>query len=307
MAIRFFKPQAVQYLGTYQDGGLQHNNPASIAKWESRFIWPNKAEPDFALSLGTGTASTPAGSESWWKSRFTSRIFKSFMRTLDGEDAWKRFYNSLAPASRDRFHRLNIRFSGTEPSLDDALRIPELKVRALETIRADTDTVTTVLDYMIASMFYFELDDLPKLGNTGYACSGYIFCRLDLPYNGLHYLYTQLKETSSWFLIQGNPIPCILTMPKRLPPFKRRVTFCVDSLDENVAMSIRGITSTPKLLSGFPTSLGKLIDDQMLDSPFGTIDHRINEKALPAIPAKRDTCIQIQQGKPVKKRSRTQY
>ncbi|KAH9873410.1 hypothetical protein IAQ61_004033, partial [Plenodomus lingam] len=46
----FFKPQTVGSL-VYQDGGLRHNCPADITQWEMRFLWPNKPEPDFFLSL----------------------------------------------------------------------------------------------------------------------------------------------------------------------------------------------------------------------------------------------------------------
>jgi hypothetical protein len=180
-----------------------------MARWESRFIWPNRIEPDFALSLGTGTSSAPAECKSWWKLRFTFRLYNSFMRTLDSEDAYQQFLNSLPPTSRHRYHRLNIHFPGPEPSLDDPTRIPELKARVSETIKNNTDGITALLDSMIASIFYFLLDDLPTFSKEGYTCSGYIFCRLDMPSRGLRFLYNRLFQTSSWFLIQGNPIQCV--------------------------------------------------------------------------------------------------
>ena len=276
----FFKPQAVEKLGTYQDGGLHHNNPVHIAQWESSFIWPNKEEPDFALSLGTGDSLPITEGGAWWKFRFPFRCFKSFMRSLHGEAAWTRFFNSLPLASRPRYHRLNIQLTGPEPSLDDATKIPQLKASVSRTIDTDKETIIAVVDAIIASMFYFELDSLPEINSKGYSCSGFIFCRLDLPAAGRRYLYKRLVESSSWFLIQGNPVSCVHTVPKGLPPFRRRVTFHADSLEENIAFSIRGITSTPKHLSGFPTSLAKLIADQQLQCPFGTIDHSCNEKPL---------------------------
>ncbi|KAL8843023.1 MAG: hypothetical protein Q9176_002326 [Flavoplaca citrina] len=41
---------------TYLDGALYHNNPASVANNERKFLWPDVAEntPDILLSLGTG-------------------------------------------------------------------------------------------------------------------------------------------------------------------------------------------------------------------------------------------------------------
>jgi hypothetical protein len=290
-------------LGTFQDGGLQHNNPASIAQWEMKFLWPNKPEPDFALSLGTGTSATSSSTRSLHTSRFYIRLFKSFMRNIDGEDAWKRFFNSVSLNMRNRFHRLNVQFAGPEPSLDDASIIPELKNNVLQTIRQDKCAVPNVMDSIIASIFYFELDTLPEFERGGYSCCGYIFCRMDIPLEGLRYLYNRLYETSSWFLIQGSPIRCVQSIPTAVPPFKCRVTFRAETLEEIIGFSIRGITASPKPLSGFPTTLGKLLAAQQLESPFGTVDHAVREKPLPALPIKR-TRGDLNVGAPSTKRPR---
>ena len=54
----FFKPfRSSRYpYRTYLDGALYHNNPASVANHERKFLWPDVAEnpPDILLSLGTG-------------------------------------------------------------------------------------------------------------------------------------------------------------------------------------------------------------------------------------------------------------
>ena len=54
----FFKPfkSSRWPAKTYLDGALYHNNPASIANHERKFLWPDVAEspPDILLSLGTG-------------------------------------------------------------------------------------------------------------------------------------------------------------------------------------------------------------------------------------------------------------
>jgi hypothetical protein len=154
--------------------------------------------------------------------------------------------------------------------------------------------MSVVIDSMVASMIYFELDGLPAREENGYACSGYIFCRLDLSPKGLRALYDRLIKTSSWFLSQGSLVPCVQSVPCRLPPFKRRIQFRVEATDEVIAFSIRGITSTPKALIGFPTTLEKLIENQMLNVPFRTVDYSVREKSLPAIPQKRGGVFQHQ-------------
>ena len=54
----FFKPfyATSSPFKTYLDGALYHNNPASVANHERKFLWPDVAEspPDILLSLGTG-------------------------------------------------------------------------------------------------------------------------------------------------------------------------------------------------------------------------------------------------------------
>ena len=54
----FFKPFiTTRYpFKAYLDGALYHNNPASVANHERKFLWPDVAEnpPDILLSLGTG-------------------------------------------------------------------------------------------------------------------------------------------------------------------------------------------------------------------------------------------------------------
>ena len=54
----FFKPFKISKwpFKAYLDGALYHNNPASVANRERKFLWPDVAEnpPDIFLSLGTG-------------------------------------------------------------------------------------------------------------------------------------------------------------------------------------------------------------------------------------------------------------
>lgn len=284
-----------------QDGGIKHNMPAKLATWEIKYLWPDRPDPDFLLSLGTGTmletTSSPQVSPSMWSrmlestmvGRFMRRLWKILMDSMDAQVAWVEFYNSLPLHMRHRFHRLNVQVSGLAPSLDDATKMSDLKESTAQTVALRNSAVTAVVDHMISSMFYFELDSLPRFDGRQYSCDGSICCRIDLPRDGLLYLYDQLLKTSSYFCIQGNPLRCVKSMPQSPLPFKKRITFTVNRRDEVITMSIRGITSRPRELSGFPTTLDKLISHQHLESPFGTIEHSGSgcEKPLPAVPCKR--------------------
>lgn len=298
-----------------QDGGIKHNMPAKLATWEIKYLWPDRPDPDFLLSLGTGTMletlSSPRIQSGMWSrmlestmvGRFVKRLWKILMDSMDAQAAWIEFYNSLPLHLRHRFHRLNLQVPGREPSLDDATQISTLKENTEQTVSGRNAAVTTVVDYMISSMFYFELDSLPRFDGRRYSCEGFIYCRLDLPRDGLYYLYYQLATTSSYFYIQGNPVRCVKSIPQDSLPFRRRINFTVNRKDEVIGMSIRGITSKPRELSGFPTTLDKLISHQRLESPFGTIDHSGLglEKPLPAIPCKR---VRFAQGNELRSRKR---
>jgi hypothetical protein len=277
----------VEHLDTYQDGGLNHNNPIALALWETRFLWPEKGEPDFTLSLGTGTNGLSSQiNTSPVKERFYVRLFKNYMRSLDGEYVWEKFIQTIPPPFRHRYHRLNITFQGPEPQLDDVASIGQLKSQTNASLQRNA-TLLAAMDAIWASIFYLELEDLPIIVNGHYQCVGHLCCRLRAPPQGRKFLYAKLFETSSWFIIQGRPTPCVPALPRAFPPFKRRVQFEVDSLDECISISLRGITSKPAVISGLPSSLRRLIQSQQLRAPFGRSDHCRAEKPLPQVPKKR--------------------
>jgi hypothetical protein len=60
------------------------------------------------LSLGTGTSTAISANNIISRPRFYKRLFVSFIRSLDGKDAWERFLNNVPIKSRYRYHRLNI-------------------------------------------------------------------------------------------------------------------------------------------------------------------------------------------------------
>jgi len=65
------------------------------------------------------------------------------------------------------------------------------------------------------------------------------------------------------------------------------VQFVVNTLSESITISIKGITSIPRLISGFPISLKDLINSQQLYALFSRVDYLILKKPLPSILAKR--------------------
>ncbi|KAK0302569.1 hypothetical protein LTR82_017827 [Friedmanniomyces endolithicus] len=270
----YFKAKSLKHLGTFQDGGLQYNNPLSVALWELKHVWPNRASPDLALSIGTGVRndSWMIGSQSPVKDRFFARIFRTFMKSMDGEKMWRDFFNSVPERARHRYHRLNITFEDPEPAIDD--------VAAMETLKKMTEAQicrhpqkTPIINSMLASMFYFEFERLPTWNGTHYLCAGNIFTRTQLPADGRRILLDELTSTSSFFLLRGVPVGCVPRRNKHTPPFKRAVQFQLESLEDTVAITLRGITSEPCTISGLPKCATDIIAAQGLYAPFGRSDH----------------------------------
>lgn len=121
----YFKAVALKNIGTFQDGGLHHNNPLSLALWEVKHLWPQCAVPDLALSIGTGVNESvfSIGPQSPVRKRSIFRIFESFMESMDGEKSWK----DQPPYRR--------RVTFTLQALDNAIGI---------TLRAITSEPTTI-------------------------------------------------------------------------------------------------------------------------------------------------------------------
>ena len=79
---------------------------------------------------------------------------------------------------------------------------------------------------------------------------------------------------------------CILKVPKSYPLFKQCVQFVVNTLSESIMISIRGITSMPKLISGFLIFFKNLINLQQLYILFSWADYLTFKKPLFSILAK---------------------
>ena len=92
------KPANIGGLGTFQDGGLIHNNPVYLVLWECQKIWPFTTIPDVVLSLGTGTEKKSGSLATPYfqyilKDGFIPRLYRLFMSSLDGERAWRDLKN----------------------------------------------------------------------------------------------------------------------------------------------------------------------------------------------------------------------
>ena len=191
----------------------------------------------------------------------------------------------MSEREKPRYHRLNLPIQGREPTLDDIMSIDALKAQAQSWIQVNQRFLPS-LDSIYASMFYFELAEYPGYYDNAYRCVGHIYCRLDMSFQGRRRLYEKLESTSSYFLVLGHPTRCVDYIPtcSPVPPFKRRLQFTVETLEEDVGITLLGLTSSPKTISGLPQTVGELVRKQQLRSPFGRADCTGEEKTLPPTP-----------------------
>lgn len=259
----------------FQDGGLRFNNPVNLALWETRVLWPKMAEKcDLVLSVGTGTASSNTelssrpDSQGSWKTRYVPRLFRAFMNSLDGENTWQELYNGIRDSRKDRYYRINTKFDGEEPQLDDVDKMEELNRATSQGDLGTSTTETSIIEILVASQFYFELGKLPvPLASGRYACSGYIRCRSwgsqqEELLAHAHRLSAdfrfgdELMEVAKCFQLCNG----LLQQPCK---------FTVNDLNDEISITFGSFFKQRSPISGFPTSIAALQHAQGMDDAFG--------------------------------------
>lgn len=274
---RFFKTASFSF-GTFQDGGLKHNNPVNIALWECQHIWPAVKSPDVVVSLGTGTEKQAQNSSPQrdtfrhiWRDGFIPRLFRSFMSSIDGENAWRDLWNRLDTHSRKQYFRLNVIFptSMPEPGIDDLGSLEELPL-LVRTQAKGTPARQEVVSALLISNFFYELESLPVFKSGKFECKGAIHCRIepiavfrsltrvglsDLElFNGKEGLGVYLSEDG---ICDG------------CHRYNRRFMIRLRHLEDSVNLSVK-IGQDQRSISGCPRSMQWFIEQQGLADPFGS-------------------------------------
>jgi hypothetical protein len=277
---RYFKPTEVSMV-SLQDGCLEHPNPADLAVWESRRIWPHIAKPDVVLSLGNGTnAATKSLKTDIFQlifqrtlSGFLPRLYRTFKSRIDPEKAWAKLLNGLDDKARQDYIRWNITYPGAEPAIDDVDRMDELS-HCVET-QAHGARVFRGFSALLISSLFFELDGMPPEDEHGvYHCKGSIRCR-----SGSLWLIramTRVHEGVMEFCKDGNSLGCKLDeidICAACCRYRRPVEFLVRSRADEISLSVKGGKCKGRNLSAMPNSLAWFIKRQNLESPFGCATH----------------------------------
>jgi hypothetical protein len=270
---RFFPPKEIQGVGTFQDAGPLENDPLISALSEVAAIFPLVEEPDFIVSLGTGTprasgkpSMSVSGPLRLWKDGAVPRLCRLFWEKMRDRQVKQVF------RTHPRYHRLDIEFEGAVPRLDDIHNIHELQLKAQE-----DPSVSKVIDNIarcaIASIFYFKLGPFPERCNGNYTGTGFILCCLQQGDPAFKVLLDQLSRTSATFCLNDDPIPGVIgdrSFISRDGNFRKRVEL---NISGRFTISLKQGESELCNISGSPYSIEKLITAQDLNAPFGTADH----------------------------------
>ena len=252
---------------------LCHNDPSAKAS-------------TLKVSLGTGKAPDhdPGiyGSSPWWRDLWFFRLCRALWSSIDSQEGDNRIYrkelNSLQDElrtgkrrRRGDYFRFNVQFSGPEPRLDDASKIPEMKLLAREATLQSKE-LDRLARCIIAELFVFELESVPRKENGRYSCIGYILCCHRAGTPAFAALLARLTRSSAKFLLRGRTLPGSIrdrSSNARDGNFRKRVCFEVTSRQDLVSVHLREEKSESFSISGSPFSVDWLVKAQELKRPFG--------------------------------------
>ena len=263
-------------MGLVQDGGLAHNNPASLAEWECRQIWPQHQKPDIVVSLGTGISERPGSQDesqlhSFLLNGFVPRLWRSFMSSLDGQRAWADLLNRLDEKARADYFRLNVSLPGKEVAIDDIDSMEKLRFSVRQQPQSLCSDVSAAL---LVSSFFFELTKAPEFHSGSYRCEGLIRCRLSADV-----IFQALLNSGqpSWVFMMdsellGHYTP-MLDRCQYCSRYRKLVTFCVRHPSDHLNINMQNPRLQRRKISGMPETLEWFVSQQHLRSDFGNPFH----------------------------------
>jgi hypothetical protein len=224
------------------------------------------------LSIGTGYVPERLSLLRPKSPGFWTRVKDAWDWNLCGERQWKEIINSISTESRHRYHRINLPLSGKEPRIDDTSMIESL-MHQTQSMLLTTQAISTFHFSWLASLFFAEIQrDGVQEEHSSFRCAATIFCRQNLSRSGIKGLYEKLRSMQAYFLVNGNPIPCITwTRPAF---FRRDIEFQVEDLTQPLFVALGMHNSGERWpLSGLPRAVSDLIEEQGLNAPFGRADY----------------------------------
>lgn len=280
-----------------------------MALSEAEALFPFTEEPDFVVSLGTGSPRPNAkelytsGSRGLLKDGWIPRFLRGSWETMAGNRDWKALVSSGRAKSSGKYHRLDIEFDGPEPRLDAVSDMASLQSRALQDPLL-SPVLDNIAECAIASLFYFKPHTRPRYMGGQYVGSGWIKCKLPYGEPALEVLLRRLSTAGARLLIGDRNVPdlhdkCIATIGDRsnfdeTKNFCASLTLCVQG---SFSVFLQEDSHTPRHISGSPFSVDRLVQAEGLEAYFGRADHRKrnwahDDSAIPQAKRRRGSWLQ---------------
>ncbi|CAK7238176.1 hypothetical protein SEUCBS140593_010402 [Sporothrix eucalyptigena] len=276
----FFPPKHIHGVGTFQDAGPLENDPLVSALSEVAALFPLVDEPDFVVSLGTGEPKpsphpASAASRSVWRNGAFPRLCRLFWEKMRDKKVRQAFQ------AHPRYHRLDVQFEGDEPRLDDAARMAEAMSVAQNDVSC-SGAIDDVARSIVASLFYFELDAIPRREGGRHRCSGHIRCAIQPSEPAFAVLVRRLAQSAAQFWVDGSVVAELDEASLGgSGGFQRPIEF---DACERFAITLKQDPAGPCHISGSPFSVRKLLHQQGLLAVFGRPDHSKRQRQGPGCP-----------------------
>jgi hypothetical protein len=241
-------------LGSYQDGGLNKNNPVRLAIWEAPVIWPAINRPTSVLSLGTGTSRKHGVDVSLFRNfltdGFLSRGYKLLKSRFDEEDDWGDLWNGIERDERHSYTRMNISVGDEALALDNPEGMDSLGQEVLDQYQAGKDIEDVAIGLLLSRLF-FVLDDMPTLTAQGfYCCRGTIRSRL--PGYSLLQVVSALQIGPCFFVLGQEVLACTdwhHGICKVCHRYGKKVQFFIRNTDQPITISLTNDSLNRKVSS----------------------------------------------------------
>ena len=257
-----------------------NNNPLKIARSESLRIYPALSDLDIVISIGTGAPKDSAISE---KTSYRHvlldggipRVWRAYMaNSFDGERIFWEVVNTVSKDVRDNYIRLNVLLPEEGIGIDDTTGLKELEDCVESSLQLSRQAEQAMYALLVAT-FYFELDSSPSKSGPGLHCSGTIRCRL--PGQTIVLLLERLNPRRMAFVL-GKKILGDYNGKQDLchscDRYRKHIQFYVGDLEQTIIVYLASPDRPPRRISAFPQTIRWFVDQQGLDSSFGTVYHR---------------------------------
>ncbi|KAL4889165.1 hypothetical protein BDV59DRAFT_205438 [Aspergillus ambiguus] len=259
-----FPPIHLPGIGSCEDGGLKHNNPAGICVVETRSMWPSAPEPATLISLGTGRPRQPHGQRRrTWTRGFAFRLYDFIAEAMDADEGWKKLLAQLDETKRRTYHRLDVTFPDQVPLLNAVGQV-QWMTDLVDGVAAGL--VRSALTSLLLASLFLELAAVPTWEDGYHLCLGTIRCRA----RGRAFVDAlgRLHPRASTYTLVGQSLGASAREDAVCPECGRYcvpVRFALRGPDTPISLSLKLDEERTELLGGFPRSLRWFLEQQGMD------------------------------------------